>query len=279
MNIRLKIENDNVPEIVSTIVMPEEKIKEIETSTDAAIGFARTITARYGKIEGEPPSYYRIMDGHKFKFDPNEPNAAMREIMNDFSLHGNYEPYSTKIAQLSIKEGDVAVDVGASHGYFTLLLARLVGPKGKVYSFEPTNNQFEYLKKNIELNGYEDRVIAHRLGAWSSDKPHTLKINLGNSEAFPMKDLDSILPEKVDFIKIDCDGAEPEILKGLERVVSKNPQLKMIIEYYPRYIENLGLNPQDMIDFLEKHYKDSYAKIEGDYTEDYYNFFCSKNTK
>lgn len=48
--------------------------------------------------------------------------------------------------------------------------------------------------------------------------------------------------------------------------------LKMVIEYYPKYIERLGLNPQEVIDFLDTYF--TYEKIEGDYGGEYWNYFC-----
>jgi len=155
-------------------------------------------------------------------------------------------------------------------------MAKLCGTSGHVFSFEPTINQYRYLTENIKANGLGN-VDAYNLGAWSSETNIKGKVNVGHEGEIKVISLDSILaqpvPQKVDFIKIDVDGAEPEVLKGLEQTIINNPQLKLVIEYYPKYIENLGLNPQDVIDFLDKYF--TYERIGGDFANlDYWNYDC-----
>lgn len=256
------------------IGLPQFKVDEINNGNEkAAASLARALLAPYTKHPVREDVYYKELHGHKFLLDLTEKDSAMIDIIKDFQLHGDYEPYTTEIAEREVKEGMTAVDVGASHGYFTLLLAKLVGKTGKVYSFEPTSNQFPYLLDNIKVNGYEDRVIATNAGAYSNNDHGELRINEGNTVPFKLVVLDDVLPEKVDFIKIDVDGAEPHVLKGLEKTVQNNPQLKMVIEYYPEYITKLGNNPQDVLDFLDKYF--NYERIKGDFeNEAYYNLYC-----
>ena len=73
---------------------------------------------------------------------------------------------------------------------------------------------------------------------------------------------------------MDIDGSEPRALKGLIKTFERNPQLKMVIEYYPECIEKCGNNPQDMMDILDKYF--TYEKIEGDYTDTYWNYICKR---
>lgn len=257
------------PGFVRVVGVPYEKWEEIMLNNEAAISFARGLIKNYEALpDGK---FWEVHKGHRFYFDVNEQDLAMKNIMDNFSLLGEYEPYTTKLIEEHVKPGDVCVDVGASIGYVSMVLARQAGSKGKVYSIEPTENQFEYLKRNIEVNGYTDIITPLNIGAWGEKGNVELKINSGN-RIVPVDALDNLLPAKVDFIKIDVDGAEPEVLKGLERTIQSNTDLKMVIEYYPGYIKNLGLNPQDVIDFLNKYF--TYVKIDGDYGEDYWNYFC-----
>ena len=274
MSFMIYIKDDKTPHLTRTIGLPDVKSQGVLENDSDALNAARAIFATWEQIT--PTTYYRHLGKHKFYFDAEEKNTAMKQIMDDFILHGEYEPNTTELFREHIKEGDTCVDVGASIGYFTLLMAELTGNTGHVISLEPTKNQYPYLIKNIEANQYSHIVDAYNLGAWSENTEIRGKINLGHEGNMKVITLDSLLsdpiPKKVDFIKIDTDGAEPEILKGLEQTVINNPQLKLIIEFYPKYIENLNLNPQDVIDFLDKHF--TYSKIEGDYTSEYYNFFC-----
>ncbi len=247
--------------------LPVVKTDEILNTTDTAINFSRAIVMPVLIHPVYPNQFVREFKGHKFWLKFVE-DKAMNEILQDFLGHGEYEPHTTKLVQDNVKPDDVCVDVGASIGYFTLLFAKL----GKeVYSIEPTRNQFEFLKENVNLNGYRDKVKLFNLAA--SDKKENLHIQANSSQdhmnAVP---LDSILPKKVDFIKIDVDGSEPKVLKGLVKTIERNPQLKMVIEYYPSYIEKLGNKPQDMLDILDKYF--TYTRVEGEFDETHWNYYC-----
>jgi len=61
-----------------------------------------------------------------------------------------------------IQRGAVVLDAGAKIGYFTLIFARLVGDEGKVFAFEPAPENFALLKKNVEINGYQNVVIEQK---------------------------------------------------------------------------------------------------------------------
>lgn len=270
MHLRFFIANQDLPELQIWVGTPQPKIDDIMQNDSSAINFARSLVAKYEHIKNQ--QYYRYLGDHKFFIDFEEKDPAMSQILQDHCLHGEYEPETTKLIEKEVKEGDVCIDIGASIGYFTLLFAKKVGMNGKVYAFEPTKNQFRYLKENIKANNYNIQVIAENMGAWSSETEIKLKVNAGNEQICSVMPLDLILPTKVDFIKLDVDGAEPEVLKGLEQTIKNNPQLKMVIEYYPAYIEKMGLNPQDVLDFLDKYF--TYTKIDGDYGEGYWNYYC-----
>ena len=234
---------------------------------------------------------YFKMDGHKVsRVIKGDDNLAIKEIIDDYLAHKSqgrdYEPETTKIVKDIIKPGDICVDVGASIGYMTLELARATGEKGHVYAFEPTNNQFPYLERNMELNGYKNRVTAYNLAAWDKQeknfvrrdegKPgqNRIQTNAGFTKPIEGVVLDDVLPEKVDFIKMDVDGSEPRALKGLLKTFERNKNLKMIIEYYPACITGCGNDPNEMMAILDKYF--TYEKIEGDYNDEYWNYLCKR---
>lgn len=74
-----------------------------------------------------------------------------------------YKNYSEKETQnfhlQNLKTGDILIDVGANHGYFSLLAASIVGPSGYVYSFEPNKYLCELLRKSVQCNGYKNVII------------------------------------------------------------------------------------------------------------------------
>ncbi len=71
-----------------------------------------------------------------------------------FMFEGYWEYWITEFVWRNVRPGQVALDLGANHGYYTLLLVDLVGPGGKVHAFEPNPRLAELLDMNIALNGF-----------------------------------------------------------------------------------------------------------------------------
>lgn len=230
------------------------------------------------KIE-EPE--YLTMDGHQFLIPQHTKSLKgyydVKYVMNDMAMMKMWEPNTTRLVKETLKDGDIAIDIGASVGYFTLLFARQVGEKGKVFSIEPTPHRFSYLCKNAQFNGYKDRVFPFHLAAWDKQEKVAMPPQDKNFtvQAAPIDDmLDANNIDKVDFIKIDTDGNELRVLKGLERTFKKNKDLKMVFAYSPEYIEKSGEDPKEIMKFLEKYF--DHSVIEGDYGDKrgLWNLFC-----
>jgi FkbM family methyltransferase len=166
-------------------------------------------------------------------------------------LDGFWEMWVTAAILNTVQSGMVAIDVGANLGYFTLLLADLVGEKGRVLAFEPNPRMMTLLDRSIVLNGFADRVsrFADPLGATDGESV-TLVVPVGEPKNAhlsrqPMAEakdavgydlrcrtLDQILGDQhVDFIKIDTEGAERDIWRGMERVVARNHSLTIFMEF------------------------------------------------
>ena len=91
--------------------------------------------------------------GHNFSL-PNKGYVALSLLTKNI-----HERWGTKIVENYVKEGDYVVDLGANIGYYTLIFAKLVGKKGKVFAFEPDKDNFRLLKKNIQTNCYSNIVF------------------------------------------------------------------------------------------------------------------------
>ncbi len=154
-------------------------------------------------------------------------------------LFGRYEIGTTRYFKKHIRKGMVVVDVGANVGYFTRLFSKLVGPEGKVYAFEPDAEAFEFLSfntahlSNVQIFPYAvsdsegEARFYHIPRATSS---HTL-IPTENAEESVVKtvSLDSLIPEHIDMIKIDIEGAEDKVFRGMKKHL-ENP-LVAVFEY------------------------------------------------
>lgn len=139
---------------------------------------------------------------------------------------------------VNLNPGDSVIDIGANIGSFTVLAAIKVGPKGKVYSFEPDPAVYERLLKNVEMNGLknvhafnyavggEDTTVPFRVfrkSAYNSivskvgDRPESA---VARTFDVKVRDIRSILDEyaadTLKLLKVDCEGAEYDILKRLD---------------------------------------------------------------
>jgi len=134
-----------------------------------------------------------------------------------------------------LKEGDVFVDIGANIGYYSVLVAKIVGENGRVISVEPIPSTAKILSLNLTLNNLKNVKVIQK-AAWSNNRIITIHIPKGffglssiykpptatDSIAVKGAPLDRILEvPKVDLLKIDAEGSEYQILKGGRKILRK----------------------------------------------------------
>ncbi len=226
-----------------------------------------------------PKRFIHRVNGQLILIDLEEPHYHFRRILEDYAYLDEYEPNTVKKLKEILKKGDIVVDVGASIGELTLTMSELVGENGRVYAIEPTPVCFYYLCENIKLNNRRN-IFPYQVGAWDKDELIRVQPKLARpywANGIRLDDLLSWLGvSRVDFIKIDIDGGEPWALRGLTKTIEKNPHLKMIIEYYPKYIKAAGGEPEEVMRILDKYFR--HSPIEGDYGDGYWNFYCERKS-
>ena len=187
------------------------------------------------------------LDGFKLELNPNETT-----VTETIQAKHVWEPICTELVRQNLKPGDTFVDVGAHVGYYTCLAASIVGKEGRVYAFEPHPTSFRYLLYNIRLNDFEN-VTALNLGLWSERSIQLFKFTdsgniAGDSHAQDGENrtqcltLDNVI-DKVDFLKIDCQGSDYYILEGGRKLITTNPDIKVLVEkeggqFRGRYTDN-----------------------------------------
>ncbi|MCL4708222.1 FkbM family methyltransferase [bacterium] len=188
-----------------------------------------------------------------------------RDLAYSYVLH-EHEPQTQQIIQKFVKPGMTVVDVGANIGYLTLLMAKIVGPAGKVYAVEPGRDNLEWLHKNIQLNGARNvKVLPVAAGAERQSrnfylrKAGTLHSLHENDQAVvetlqvQVAPLDELVQEKpIDFVKIDVEGGEIEVLKGMSKILQFNPALRLIVEWNPSALKRAGHKAEELPDLLQK---------------------------
>jgi FkbM family methyltransferase len=208
-----------------------------------ANSFDRLIGNRYGG---------RIY-GHKVYFNPEDAGYNLSGLVGaDLSRAGGEIAYLRD----TLRPGQVVVDVGANIGLLTLIAAHQVGPQGRVFAFEPGPLSFALLSANIAANGYhnvtiDNAAVSDRDGTvdlyvcatGESDNRISGTIDDGSGrERISVRSvaLDDYFQDRaIDFIKIDAQGAEPLILKGLSRIMAESVNLQIMMEYCPEAFSSL----------------------------------------
>jgi FkbM family methyltransferase len=170
---------------------------------------------------------------------------------------GFWEPNLTRFMAETIRPGAFAVDVGANVGYFSLLMSRLVGRTGAVFSFEASPRTFARLRKNIELNdcsnvlaqnlAISDRngeiaLFDSRYGDRNTGMATTIQALGGTTSTLVSCNTltEALGPDlvKVSFIKIDVEGAELPIL---QEIIAKKDRFAKPLVVVSEILENPGV--------------------------------------
>jgi FkbM family methyltransferase len=216
----------------------------------------------YRSIESLGLDKYVLLEFNVPKYDYKFYSLITRKIEN-FLIEDMYNSMSAHeddiIEHFSPKQGDIVVDIGAAFGFYTIISSKRVGINGKVLAIEAHPSNFGMLNRNIKLNQLTN-VIPLNYAVYSKET----KIKLYNNysimheriEGEPTtkfvevnaNTLDYILQQQqviqVNWIKIDVEGAELEVLKGAQNVLSKSKDISLLIEVH-------GLdNYRPIIEFL-----------------------------
>lgn len=200
------------------------------------------------------------VQGHKMYLDSRDSLLL--------ALSGVHEPTETRLVRDTVKPGDIVLDIGANIGYYTLILAELVGEHGRVFAFEPDPSNFALLKRNVEENGYSNVVLEQKA---VSHKTGTIRLHLSpnhmadhrtydSGDGRAWVDLQSVRLDdyfndyegRIDFIKMDVQGAEAGIIEGAHTLLLRNKDVRLIMEYDTALLRAAGADPQSPLRFLHE---------------------------
>ncbi len=169
-----------------------------------------------------------------------------------------------------LQRGMTVIDVGAHRGLYTLLASKRVGESGRVIAFEPSPRERRWLKCHVRLNFCSNvRVESFAVGS-RREKADLFVVggaeNWGNSLRPPAVDgatrkvrvdvlsLDDYMEESrvgsVDFVKLDVEGAEREVLRGARRLLNQQPRPLVLAEVYDMRTEPWGYPAREIVQLL-----------------------------
>jgi FkbM family methyltransferase len=188
-----------------------------------------------------------------------------------------YEPLFYGAMARIVTEGMTVLDIGAHIGIFSLGAGQRVGPRGKVYAFEPAPESAAILARHIAFNGWQDRIEVVPTAASDTDGTVAFYTNgISMSNSLGQANVEVLSPERPaagavrlevesltldrfcrdrrirpDLIKIDVEGAELRVLRGAREIL-KTLQPSVLCEVHPDEMKNCGTSVPELNEFLSQ---------------------------
>ena len=193
-------------------------------------------------------------------------HVCIQKLDTDFAqsiFHSHqYEEHVRRAARENLRAGDVVVDVGANVGVLTFLAASIVGAAGRVIAVEPNPDNLQLLYRGIVYNGFGNvEVVPHA----ASNRRSVFSLTGGTSNTHLIGPrapeeggyfvqsvvLDEALGDlpRLDFVKMDIEGHEPQALEGFARLIGRHRPV-LLVEFNPRCL--VDLQQQDPVAFLKQ---------------------------
>jgi FkbM family methyltransferase len=181
-----------------------------------------------------------------------------------------YEPETCAWLNSELAIGSTVLDVGAHIGFFSLVMGRRIGRSGRVVALEPSIENVHYILKNAHANLIENIEV---IAAAASDACAVRRLNLNESSdsyslyehvntatigsvPVPVVTIDMVVRDlelaNLQVVKIDAEGAEPDVLSGMSDVLVSFPRLELLIEWFPEMLRSRSLAPDELVPLLER---------------------------
>ena len=177
-----------------------------------------------------------------------------------------YEPQIIEQFKIYCKEGMNVLDIGANIGIYTMLAAKIVGPKGKVFAYEPYPNNCTLIRKSLLENQFQN-VTVFQNAVSKEEEFIFLDSEPGGSNCMSIKADSNYVPElivqsvtvddtipkemKIDLIKIDIEGFEGIAIQGMMKTLTNNRPI-VFMEFFPGMIEKFSkINPLSYLETFQ----------------------------
>jgi FkbM family methyltransferase len=187
-----------------------------------------------------------------------------------YILGGEHETDVIRVFRTFLTQHSVVLDIGANFGLYTALTGSIIRRHGRLYAFEGNPRVFESLQRTIVANDLyhcpnivaANVLVSDRSGRgtlhYSANLPSggtmsdvQLKGGMQRSVEVEMTTIDDFLPPDlpVDLVKIDVEGHEPLVLRGMERTIARSPNIRIIVEFADTLLAQT-VNPADFVDYI-----------------------------
>ena len=229
----------------------------------------RTARLMLGLNGSQPLEVRRRLFGYDFSLQAHRSTTHML-------LYLQGEDFIVDLALISphLRPGMVAFDVGANIGYMALYMRQRIGPSGQLFCFEPEPENHAELEANLRRNRLDN---CHAIGAAVGAEEGTVSFARGlnghvtenGSEGIPVPviPLDRFVEQRglprVDFVKIDVEGFETDVLNGMKGLMSRPDKPVLYIEVHARG-EYYNADPRKVCAILEESYSNIRAYVSPD---------------
>jgi FkbM family methyltransferase len=196
---------------------------------------------------------------------------ARRSALDDDLIHEGFEDAEMVFVERMLRTGMTVLDVGAHHGLYTLLASKRVGSGGRVIAFEPSARERKRLRQHLRLNrcknvvvescalgdkhGEADLFVVEGREDWCNSLRAPQIDSRTSTERVAVERADDVLErlriERVDFIKLDIEGAELSFLQGAGRTLAGSRPV-ILAEVQDLRSRPWGYAARDVIDFMTR---------------------------
>jgi FkbM family methyltransferase len=177
---------------------------------------------------------------------------------------GRWQQDVIALMSAALRPGMTVVDAGANIGYVSVKASQLVGPTGKVFCVEADPGNVPLLQTNLWRNGCTNATVLP-VAAWSERAELNLTVfpegggacthvSSGPVEdsAVPAYRLDELIDERVDYLKVDCEGTDHVVLSGATQLFRANPRLIATVEFAPDRDSHTGDTADEILGTYEQ---------------------------
>jgi len=181
----------------------------------------------------------------------------------------SYEPFTARLLNSLLPRAQLFMDIGASYGFYSMLVASR-NSAVEIMALEPTPTTFAVLQRNLGLLDNSNNISMHQLAVSDCIGRRKFKVtfasdscgffdhpNVGTLEIIEVDTvtIDAVLKDRAPcplVIKIDTEGNELAVLRGMAETLARFPDVKLIVEFNPATLRAANVEPDALLEYLDR---------------------------